>query len=65
MAALHACNTRLRRGAVVPARAGLTAKRNWATKFEMRTPRYTTRISDLPVALAQICVIAGATNANR
>jgi DNA polymerase V len=52
MAALDACNARWGRGAVVPARAGLTAKRDWNTKFEMRTPRYTTQVSDLPVACA-------------
>jgi hypothetical protein len=23
--------------------------RTWSTKFEMRSPRYTTRLSDLPV----------------
>lgn len=48
MAALDACNTRFGRGSVVPARAGLTAKRNWATKFEMRTPRYTTSLNEIP-----------------
>ncbi|WP_082482846.1 DUF4113 domain-containing protein [Methylobacterium sp. Leaf123] len=37
---------------LVPARAGLTTKREWNTKFGMRTPRYTTRVSDLPVACA-------------
>jgi DNA polymerase V len=52
MAALDACNARWGRGAVVPARAGLTAKRDWNTKFEMRTPCYTTRVADLPLALA-------------
>ncbi|MBD8906056.1 Y-family DNA polymerase [Methylorubrum zatmanii] len=52
MAALDACNARWGRGAVVPARAGLTTKRDWNTKFEMRTPRYTTQVSDLPVACA-------------
>ncbi|WP_156454031.1 DUF4113 domain-containing protein, partial [Methylobacterium sp. CCH5-D2] len=25
---------------------------DWSTKFEMRTPRYTTQVSELPVALA-------------
>jgi DNA polymerase V len=52
MAALDACNARWGRGAVVPARAGLTTKRDWNTKFEMRTPCYTTRVADLPLALA-------------
>ena len=40
------------RGSVVPARAGLVDKWTWSTKFEMRTPRYTTQVSELPVALA-------------
>ncbi|GJD80966.1 Y-family DNA polymerase [Methylobacterium gregans] len=52
MAALDACNARWGRGAVVLARAGLSTKRDWNTKFEMRTPRYTTQVSDLPVACA-------------
>ncbi|WP_156453496.1 DUF4113 domain-containing protein, partial [Methylobacterium sp. CCH5-D2] len=25
---------------------------DWSTKFEMRTPRYTTQVSELPVAVA-------------
>ena len=50
MEALDACNARWGRGSVIPARAGLTTKREWNTKFEMRTPRYTTQVSDLPVA---------------
>ena len=53
MAALDACNARFGRGAVVPARAGLErARAGWSTKFEMRTPRYTTQIGELPVAWA-------------
>ena len=52
MAALDACNARWGRGSVVPARAGLATKREWNTKFEMRTPCYTTRVADLPLALA-------------
>lgn len=52
MAAMDACNTRFGRGAVVPARAGLEAKRAWSTKFEMRTPRYTTQVGELPVVSA-------------
>ncbi|MHB2211437.1 Y-family DNA polymerase [Methylobacterium sp. CM6257] len=50
MEEMDACNARWGRGAVVPARAGLVSKRDWNTKFEMRTPRYTTQISELPVA---------------
>ncbi|ACL61786.1 Y-family DNA polymerase [Methylobacterium nodulans] len=52
MAAMDACNRRFGRGTVVPARAGLEAKRTWATKFEMRTPRYTTRLAEVPVVTA-------------
>lgn len=52
MVAMDACNARWGRGAVVPARAGLVAKRGWNTKFEMRTPRYTTQVGELPVAQA-------------
>ena len=52
MAAMDACNTRWGRGAVVPARAGLVSRRDWNTKFEMRTPRYTTQVGELPVANA-------------
>jgi len=36
----------------VPAAAGIASKRAWATKFEMRSPRYTTRMDDLPVVRA-------------
>ena len=52
MAALDACNARWGRGSVVPGRTGFRSQRAWNTKFEMRTPRYTTRLSDLPVACA-------------
>ncbi|MDP4026894.1 Y-family DNA polymerase [Methylobacterium sp. NEAU 140] len=52
MAAVDACNARWGRGTVVPARAGLVGRRDWSTKFEMRTPRYTTQVSELPVAMA-------------
>ncbi|WP_182180818.1 DUF4113 domain-containing protein, partial [Methylobacterium radiotolerans] len=37
-------------GRSVPARAGLVNRRDWNTKFEMRTPRYTTRVNELPIA---------------
>jgi DNA polymerase V len=49
MAALDACNRRWGRGAVVPASTGFAARRSWSTRFEMRSPRYTTRISEVPV----------------
>jgi DNA polymerase V len=52
MAAMDACNARFGRGSVVPARAGLTEKRTWSTKFEMRSPRYTTQVGELPTAYA-------------
>ncbi|KAB1071673.1 DUF4113 domain-containing protein [Methylobacterium planeticum] len=52
MAAIDARNTRFGRGSVVPARAGFEEKRTWSTKFEMRTPRYTTQIAELPTAMA-------------
>jgi len=52
MVALDACNARWGRGSVVPARAGVATKRECNTKFKMRTPRYTTQVSDLPVAYA-------------
>ncbi|WP_066924121.1 Y-family DNA polymerase, partial [Methylobacterium sp. CCH5-D2] len=39
MEAIDACNARWGAGSVVPARAGVLEKRDWSTKFEMRTPR--------------------------
>lgn len=52
MEALDACNSRYGRGAVVSASAGFMQRRRWATKFEMRSPSYTTRITDIPVVNA-------------
>lgn len=52
MEALDACNRRFGRGAVVPGAAGFAPKREWSTKFEMRSPRYTTRLDEVPVVLA-------------
>lgn len=50
MAALDACNSKLGRGTVFPASAGIARQRkSWITKFDMRSPRYTTRIDELPV----------------
>ncbi len=49
MAAMDSCNARFGRGAVVPAAAGVAPRRGWATKFEMRSPRYTTRLAELPM----------------
>ena len=42
MAALDAVNARFGRGTLVPAAAGL--KRPWSTRFDRRSPRYTTRL---------------------
>ena len=52
MAALDACNRRFGRGTVVPGAAGFAPRRAWSTKFEMRSPRYTTRLDELPVIRA-------------
>ena len=52
MVAMDSCNARFGRGTVVPAAAGVAPRRNWATKFEMRSPRYTTRLAELPVGRA-------------
>lgn len=52
MGALDACNARFGKGAVVSAAAGFPSKRGWATKFDMRSPRYTTRLDELPIARA-------------
>ncbi|CAO4196393.1 hypothetical protein LFADAHJC_LOCUS4768 [Methylorubrum extorquens] len=50
---MDACNARFGYSSVVPARAGLAhQQRSWATKFEMRTPRCTTKVGELPVAQA-------------
>jgi len=52
MAAFDACNRRFGHGAVVPAAAGFAPARGWSTKFEMRSPRYTTRLDEIPVVAA-------------
>jgi DNA polymerase V len=52
MVALDACNARFGRGTVVPASAGIVAQRAWATKFEKRSPRYTTSLDETPVIRA-------------
>jgi DNA polymerase V len=46
MAAMDAANARFGRGAVTLAAAGI--KKPWETRFEKRSPRYTTRLTDLP-----------------
>lgn len=58
MAALDACNTRFGRGTVVPAAAGWPTKRGWSTKFEMKSPRYTTRVDELPIVNAGAAYVA-------
>ncbi|KQT80153.1 Y-family DNA polymerase [Methylobacterium sp. Leaf466] len=52
MEAMDACNRRWGRGAVVPASAGWMKARSWSTKFEMRSPRYTTRVAEVPTVRA-------------
>lgn len=49
MAALDACSGRWGRGTVVPASTGFAPRRSWSTRFEMRSPRYTTRVEELPL----------------
>lgn len=50
MEALDACNAKHGRGAVFSAAAGVQRQRKaWVTKFDMRSPRYTTRIDEVPV----------------
>lgn len=50
MEALDACNRRHGRDVIFPAAAGIASRRKaWATKFEMRSPRYTTRLDEVPV----------------
>ena len=43
---MDAANARFGRGAVTLAATGI--KKPWETKFEKRSSRYTTRLSDLP-----------------
>ncbi len=50
MEALDACNAKHGRGAVFSAAAGIAKQRKaWITKFDMRSPRYTTRLEEVPV----------------
>ncbi|WEK03366.1 MAG: Y-family DNA polymerase [Candidatus Devosia phytovorans] len=48
MAAMDEANRRWGRATVVPAAVGIAAKSAFTTKFEMRSPRYTTRWRELP-----------------
>ena len=53
MAALDECNRRFGRNTVVSGQAGVvSARRGWTTKFETRSPRYTTLLAELPVVQA-------------
>ncbi|MBK3403666.1 DUF4113 domain-containing protein [Methylorubrum rhodesianum] len=48
MEALDDCNRRHGRGSVVLASSGWAKARSWSTRYDMRSPRYTTRIDELP-----------------
>lgn len=52
MDTLDACNRRWGRRAVVPGTGRFGSQRNWSTRFDIRSPRYTTRIADVPVVTA-------------
>ena len=47
MTALDDVNRRFGRGTLFPAAMGI--RREWSTKFEMKSPRYTTRWDELPI----------------
>jgi DNA polymerase V len=47
MSALDKVNTKYGRGTLFPAAAGI--QKPWSTKFGMRSPRFTTRVDELPV----------------
>lgn len=51
MHALDAVNAKFGRGTLVPASVGIEC--DWQTKFDMRSPRYTTNIKELPIATAR------------
>ena len=46
MTAMDAVNAKFGRGTITLAAAGI--RRDWQTKFDMRSPRYTTRVAELP-----------------
>lgn len=50
MAALDQVNTKYGRGTLFPAATGI--QRPWSTKFDMRSPRYTTNVKELPIVCA-------------
>ncbi len=47
MGALDSLNQRYGRGILFPAAAGV--KRDWQTKFERKSPRYTTQWQEFPI----------------
>ena len=51
MAAMDEANRRWGRATVVPAAVGSASKGAFTTKFEMRSPRFTTRWAELPECL--------------
>ncbi|MFC6047713.1 DUF4113 domain-containing protein [Methylobacterium hispanicum] len=51
--AIDACNQSFGRGAVMSAAATLERDRTWSTNSEMRSPRHTTRLDDLPAVAAR------------
>jgi DNA polymerase V len=53
MEALDACNAKHGRWSVFPTAAGIVRQRKaWITKFDMRSPRYTARLEEVPVIAA-------------
>jgi DNA polymerase V len=53
MTAMDGLNRRYGRGTAIIGGAGTSdMPRNWAMKQERRTPRYTTKIAEIPVAKA-------------
>jgi DNA polymerase V len=51
MSVLDAINEKFGHGALMPAATGIK-KREWEAKFDRRSPRYTTRLDELPHAAA-------------
>jgi len=50
MEALDACNQKHGRGVVLPAAAGIAKQQEaWITKFDLRSPRYTTLLEEVPI----------------
>lgn len=52
MSALDRCNKRWGRGTLVVASSGFAKTRSWSTKFEMRSPRYTTQLDEMMAVTA-------------